>query len=130
MTEQEKKEYYTHKLITSVMTAQILNNQLHDLVVNKVFKQSDKKHINNAIKILESIESKYYDKFYDKKEEETSEVYDFYEKFISTMANVPIYDASVVMMLYKLYKETPRKLQDLINENYESEYLTKIQNEV
>jgi hypothetical protein len=127
MTEQEKKEHYTHKLVTSVMTAQILQNQLHELVVGKIFQQKDKQHIKNAIKVLESIEVKYYDKFYDKKEEETSEVYDFYEKFIQTISNVPIYDASVVLMLYKLYKDTPKKLQDLINDNYESEYLKKLQ---
>lgn len=109
------------------MTAQILQNQLHELVVGKIFQHKDKQHIKNAIKVLESIEVKYYDKFYDKKEEETSEVYDFYEKFIQTISNVPIYDASVVLMLYKLYKDTPKKLQDLINENYESEYLKKLQ---
>ena len=37
MTPIELKEHYQHKVITSVMTAQILQNQLHELTVLGIF---------------------------------------------------------------------------------------------
>jgi hypothetical protein len=92
----------TNKLISAIMTAQILNNQLFDLRVNNVFKQRDKQLINNALKVLENVESKWYDKLCNNAEEQTFEVYDVYNSFIKQIANVPIFDMQVLMLLYRL----------------------------
>lgn len=119
----------TNKLISAIMTAQILNNQLFDLRVNNVFKQRDKQLINNALKVLENVESKWYDKLYSNAEEQTYEVYDVYNSFIQQISKVPIFDMQVLMLLYKLYKDNPGKLQDLINSNFDAEYLKQIENE-
>ena len=43
---------------------------------------------------------------------------------------MPIYDAAVILSLYRIYKDTPKKLQTLIYDNYESEYLEKIEAEL
>lgn len=119
----------TNKLISAIMTAQILNNQLFDLRVNNVFKHRDKQLINNALKVLESVENKWFDKLYNNAEEQTYEVYNVYNSFIKQIANVPIFDMQVLMLLYKLYKDHPKKLQDLINDNFDVEYLNSIENE-
>lgn len=119
----------TNKLISAIMTAQILNNQLFDLRVNNVFKHRDKQLINNALKVLESVENKWFDKLYNNAEEQTYEVYNVYNSFIKQIANVPIFDMQVLMLLYKLYKDHPKKLQDLINDNFDTEYLNSIENE-
>ena len=119
----------TNKLISAIMTAQILNNQLFDLRVNNVFKHRDKQLINNALKVLESVENKWFDKLYNNAEEQTYEVYNVYNSFIKQIANVPIFDMQVLMLLYKLYKDHPKKLQDLINDNFDTEYLNIIENE-
>jgi hypothetical protein len=119
----------TNKLISAIMTAQILNNQLFDLRVNNVFKQRDKQLINNALKVLENVESKWYDKLCNNAEQQTFEVYDVYNSFIKQIANVPIFDMQVLMLLYRLYKDYPSKLQDLINSNFDTDYLKEIENE-
>lgn len=119
----------TNKLISAIMTAQILNNQLFDLRVNNVFKQRDKQLINNALKVLENVETKWYDKLCKTAEEQTFEVYDVYNSFIKQIANVPIFDMQVLMLLYRLYKDHPSKLQELINNNFDTDYLKEIENE-
>ena len=119
----------TNKLISAIMTAQILNNQLFDLRVNNVFKQRDKQLINNALKVLENVESKWYDKLCSNAEDQTYEVYDVYNSFIQQISKVPIFDMQVLMLLYKLYKDKPAKLQEVINSNFDAEYLKSIENE-
>lgn len=115
LTDKQISEMLTHKLITSVMTAQILNNQLHDLSVAGLFKQRDKMIINNAKNVLLSIEAKHYDRFWDEKQKETSEIYKTYELFLNLMSVVPIYDVENILYLYDLYKNHREELDDLIN---------------
>jgi hypothetical protein len=115
-TKKELTEKYVHKLVTSVMTAQILNNQLHQLSVVGLFQKKDKQIINNAVRILENIETTYYDKFWEEKEKDTSDVYLVYETFIKVMSNIPIYDVENLMYLYDLYKNHTEKLNNLIDE--------------
>jgi hypothetical protein len=115
-TKKELTEKYVHKLVTSVMTAQILNNQLHELSVVGLFQKKDKQIINNAKTVLENIESTYYDKFWEEKEKETSDVYLVYETFIKVMSQVPVYDVENLMYLYDLYKNHTEKLNNLIDE--------------
>jgi hypothetical protein len=115
-TKKELTEKYVHKLVTSVMTAQILNNQLHELSVVGLFQKKDKQIINNAVRILENIETTYYDKFWEEKEKDTSDVYLVYETFIKVVSNIPIYDVENLMYLYDLYKNHTEKLNNLIDE--------------
>jgi hypothetical protein len=115
-TKKEITEKYVHKLVTSVMTAQILSNQLHELSLVGLFKQRDKQIINNAKTVLESIETTYYDKFWEEKEKDTSDVYLVYDTFINVMSRVPVYDVENLMYLYDLYKNHTEKLNNLIEE--------------
>jgi serine kinase of HPr protein (carbohydrate metabolism regulator) len=115
-TKKELTEKYVHKLVTSVMTAQILNNQLHELSLVGLFQKKDKQIINNAVRILEHIESSYYDKFWEEKEKDTSDVYLVYDTFIKVMSSVPIYEVENLMYLYDLYKNHTEKLNNLIEE--------------
>jgi hypothetical protein len=123
-TKKELTEKYVHKLVTSVMTAQILNNQLHELSVVGLFQKKDKQIINNAVRILENIETTYYDKFWEEKEKDTSDVYLVYETFIKVMSNIPIYDVENLMYLYDLYKNHTDKLNNLIEEINGNEILS------
>ena len=115
-TKKELTEKYTHKLVTSVMTAQILNNQLHELSLVGLFQKKDKQIINNAVRILEHIETTYYDKFWSEKEKDTSDVYLVYETFIKVVSSMPIYDVENIIYLYDLYKNHTEKLNNLIEE--------------
>ena len=112
----ELTEKYVHKLVTSVMTAQILSDQLHELTLVGLFKQRDKQIINNAKTVLQSIETNYYDKFWEEKQKDTSDVYLVYETFIKVMSQVPVYDGENLMYLYDLYKNHTEKLNNLIDE--------------
>lgn len=112
----ELTEKYVHKLVTSVMTAQILSDQLHELTLVGLFKQRDKQIINNAKTVLQSIETNYYDKFWEEKQKDTSDVYLVYETFIKVMSQVPVYDVENLMYLYDLYKNHTEKLNNLIDE--------------
>jgi hypothetical protein len=123
LTDKQISEMLTHKLITSVMTAQILNNQLHDLTVAGLFKQRDKMIITNAKNVLLSIESKHYDRFWDEKQKETSEIYQTYELFLNLMSVVPIYDVENILYLYDLYKNHREELDELINKINKDECL-------
>ena len=115
-TKKELTEKYVHKLVTSVMTAQILSDQLHELTLVGLFKQRDKQIINNAKTVLQSIETIYYDKFWEEKQKDTSDVYLVYETFIKVMSQVPVYDVENLMYLYDLYKNHTEKLNNLIDE--------------
>jgi hypothetical protein len=105
------------------MTAQILNNQLHDLTVAGLFKQRDKMIISNAKNVLLNIESKHYDRFWDEKQKETSEIYQTYELFLNLMSVVPIYDVENILYLYDLYKNHREELDELINKINKDECL-------
>jgi hypothetical protein len=89
-----------HKLITAVMTAQILQNQLFDLKVNGVFKHRDKMIVSNCIEVLTRIEAEHYDGFFNSNSKSTSMVYESYERFLREMAKVPIYDCELIINLY------------------------------
>ena len=115
-TKKELTEKYVHKLVTSVMTAQILSDQLHELTLVGLFKQRDKQIINNTKTVLQSIETNYYDKFWEEKQKDTSDVYLVYETFIKVMSQVPVYDVENLMYLYDLYKNHTEKLNNLIDE--------------
>lgn len=95
----------THKLITAVMAAQILNDLLFDLNTNGMFKHRDKMIVSNCLSVLEQIELKHYDRFFESNSDSTSMVYDSYQRFLTAMARVPIYDCEIIINLYNKYNE-------------------------
>ena len=109
------KEVITHKVITGVLAMQISSNIITDLQSIKVFKNSLKMHINNAINALKEVEIEHYDNFFKAKESETSGVYEVYENFIKVIAQVPIYDAENLLLMYEAYKKDPKSMNGITN---------------
>ena len=109
------QEQFTHKVITGVLAMQISQNILIDLQGKKVFKNALKMQINRTIDLLTEVERKYYDDFFNSKENETSQVYEVYENFIKQVSKVPIYDAENLMLMYEAYKKDPNSMQGITN---------------
>ena len=110
-----QKEIITHKIITGVLAMQISSNILTDLQGTKLFKNAIKMQINRTIDLLTDVERKYYDDFFNSKENETSQVYEVYENFIKQISKVPIYDAENLMLMYEAYKKDQNSMQGITN---------------
>lgn len=83
------------KITHIVINAQILNNRLSDAIADKMFKQALKQKAKNFLEELISVEHKWYNEFFNNKENSTIDVYDVYDKFMQEIANVPIYEMKI-----------------------------------
>jgi hypothetical protein len=109
------QEQFTHKVITCVLAMQISQNILIDLQGLKLFKNALKMQINRTIDLLTDVERKYYDDFFNSKENETSQVYEVYQNFIKEISQVPIYDAENLITMYNAYKKDPKSMEGITN---------------
>jgi len=105
----------TEKVTTSVMSCQIALNQLEAIKHTSYYRHSLKAKINSVLPELIKAEKEHYDKFFDKEEKSTSEVYQVFESFIKVISQVPIYDMENICYIIEAYQKDPKSINGIVN---------------
>ena len=105
----------TNKIVKSIITTQILENDLHCIKQTKYYKQDLKKYINLLRPILIKNEKEHFDLLYNKSDNATSDVYDIYNYFLNKVSEISIPEATNYTYLINAYQLDPKSMQGIVN---------------
>ncbi len=105
----------TERIVNSVLTAQILLNNLTEIKIEPYCQKELKKFTNLLLPHLIKSEKEHYDQFFDLHEKSTDEVYQVYSNFIQQISQIPIYDCQNLLAMYQAYKIDPKSMQGITN---------------
>lgn len=91
------------KVLHTAMAAQILQNYIIDMRANNWFTGVFKNFVNNFLQQFNKLESKFFDIYFDHKEEDTIELYDAYENYIKAVATVPLWEMKYMTDVIEAY---------------------------
>ena len=110
----DPQENTVHKITHSIIANQIALNHNEAIKFTPYYKRELKQKINMLLPVLIKAEPD-YDAFFSRIEGSTTEVYDVYNKFIESVASVPIWDCANITAIIEAYKKDPKSLQGLVN---------------
>jgi len=105
----------TDKVTHIAINSEILINRLNDPIADGYFKQKLKQTAKLFLQELLKVEKEYYDKFFDKSEDSTIVVYETYDNFMKTIANVPIYHMQNITSIIEAYQKDPKSIEGIVN---------------
>jgi len=91
------------KVLHTAMAAQILQNYIIDMKANNWFTGVFKNFVNNFLQQFTKLESKFFDIYFDHKEDSAIELYDTYQKYLEKVAEVPLWEMPHVIDLIDAY---------------------------
>jgi len=97
------------KVLHTAIAAQLLQNYIIDMRADNWFTGVFKNFVNNFLKQFKHLEHKFFDLYFEHKEEETVQIYDIYENYLKTIAKVPIWEmknAEKVINAYLINQST------------------------
>lgn len=105
----------TEKITTSVISTQIALLQLEAIKHTPYYKQSLKNKLNAVLLELIKAEQDHYDKFFDKDDKATAQVYGVFEDFLKKIATVPIYDMENIGLIIDAYNKDKKSIEGIVN---------------
>lgn len=102
-----------HEITHISVNSQVLNFRLNNGLSKGLFSQSLKQLVKNLCAQLIKIESKYFDKFLTESEESTFVVYETYDNFMKTVANVPIWEMQNITQIIEAYQKDPKSIEGI-----------------
>jgi hypothetical protein len=102
------------KITHAIVINQIALNNNEELKHTNFYKQGFKMRLNAFLDVLLKCEPD-YDNFFNVKENETSEVYDVYERYTKAISSVPIWDCENITIIIEAYKKDPKSIQGICN---------------
>lgn len=102
-----------HEITHISVNAQVLNFRLNNGLAKGLFSQALKQLVKNLCAQLIKIESKYFDKFLNESEESTFVVYETYDNFMKTVANVPIWDMENITKIIEAYQKDQKSIEGI-----------------
>ena len=109
-----EKDKVVHKVTSSIIANQFCLVRNEELKHTPYYQKRLKMVLNPTIKELIKLEPM-YDKFFEAKDQSTSEVYQVYEKFVEVMALVPIWDMENIVKMYSAYAIDSASLNGITN---------------
>jgi hypothetical protein len=118
------------KVLHTAMCAQVLQNYIIDMKANNWFTGVFKNFVNNFLQQFTKLESKFFDIYFEHKEEDTVELYEAYDKYIKAVATVPLWEMkymtdiieayhidqkSMVGIAKKIHKNNTKKVDDEVS---------------
>jgi hypothetical protein len=98
------------KVLHTAMAAQILQNYITDMKADNWFTGVFKNFVTNFIAQFRKLESKFFDVYFDHKEDETLELYDVYENYLKKVAEVPLWEMQNVKDIIDAYLLDPSSM--------------------
>lgn len=103
------------KITSSVISCQIANNQLQEIRGTEYYSHSLKQKLNAIVPELMKRESQMYDKFFEKSEQSTIDVYDVNDRFIKAISKVPIWKMEIIMEMIKAEEKDSKSIEGIVN---------------
>jgi len=91
------------KVLHTAIAAQILQNYIIDMRANNWFTGVFKNFVNNFLQQFKKLESKFFDIYFDHKEEDTIELYDTYDAYLKAVATVPLWEMKYMTDIIQAY---------------------------
>jgi hypothetical protein len=104
----------TDKITHVAINCQVLLFRLSNSIAEGYYKTGLKQMAKNFQNELVKVEKNYFDKFFNKSEESTKVVYEVYDTFMQTVANVPIYDMENVTKILEAYDKDPKSIEGIV----------------
>lgn len=115
-TEQELLFSYgltaTHAVITGSYFIEFLELINYNIPTISQVNKNIKKHLVNAINSLKPIDVKFKD-FESVKDDQTYEVYGYYQEMIHELAKIDLYHCNNITQLLKAYQKSPKSLEGI-----------------
>lgn len=105
----------TDKVTHVAINCQVLLNRLSDQVAEDYYKTGLKQTARKFLNELLKVEKEMFDKFFDKSEDSTAVVYDTYDIFMKTIANVPIYEMQNITSIIEAYQKDRKSIEGIVN---------------
>jgi hypothetical protein len=102
------------KITHITISTQVLSFHLANLKSEGYFKQSLAKTASNFINQLKIVEWSWYDKFFKSGEDSTIVVYETYDNFLKTVANVPIWEMDNITRILQAYQKSPESIEGIV----------------
>lgn len=91
------------KVLHTAIAAQVLQSYIVDMKAENWFTGVFKNFVNNFLEQFKKLESKFFDLYFDHKEEDTVKLYDMFDKYIHTVAQVPLWEMENIKDLIDAY---------------------------
>jgi len=91
------------KVLHTAIAAQILQNYIVDMKANNWFSGVFKNFVSNFLQQFAKLESKFFDLYFQHKEDSTIELYDTYQQYLQKVAEVPLWEMPHIVDLIDAY---------------------------
>jgi hypothetical protein len=91
------------KVLHTAIAAQVLQNYIIDMKAENWFTGVFKNFVNNFLVQFKKLETKFFDLYFDQKEEETVNLYETFDAYIHTVAQVPLWEMENIKDLIDAY---------------------------
>lgn len=98
------------KVLHTAIAAQVLQNYIIDMKGENWFTGVFKNFVSNFLQQFRKLETKFFDLYFQHKEEETVELYETFDKYIHTVSQVPLWEMNNVKDLIDAYLMDPKSM--------------------
>jgi hypothetical protein len=109
------------KVLHTAIAAQVLQNYIVDMKADNWFTGVFKNFVNNFLEQFKKLEDKFFDIYFDYKEEDTIKLYEVYDKYLNTMSQVPLWEMNNIKDLIDAYFIDPASMTGIakkVHKNY------------
>lgn len=98
------------KVLHTAIAAQVLQNYIVDMKAENWFTGVFKKFVTNFLSQFKKLESKFFDLYFNHKEDDTVKLYEVYDKYLYTVAQVPLWEMENIKDLIDAYFIDPKSM--------------------
>ena len=98
------------KVLHTAIAAQVLQNYIVDMRANNWFTGVFKNFVNNFLQQFKKLESKFFDLYFEHKEQDTIELYEVYDEYLKAVATVPLWEMKHMKDVIEAYHMDPKSL--------------------
>lgn len=91
------------KVLHTAIAAQVLQDYIVDMKAQNWFTGVFKNFVNNFLEQFKKLESKFFDLYFNHKEEDTVNLYKAFDAYIHTVAQVPLWEMENIKDLIDAY---------------------------
>jgi hypothetical protein len=98
------------KVLHTTIAAQVLQNYIIDMKANNWFTGVFKNFVTKFLDQFKKLESRFFDLYFEYKEEDTIVLYDTFDRYVETVAKVPLWEMHNVRDLIDAYLIDPASM--------------------
>ena len=99
------------KVLHTAIAAQVLQNYIVDMKSQNWFTGVFKNFVNNFLEQFRKLETKFFDIYFEYKEEDTIALYETYDEYLKTVSKVPLWEMKNIKDLIDAYLIDPASMK-------------------